>query len=56
MLMSGKAALVTGAANGIGEEIANLFAREGAHVWLLDKEREKLERVVNRLREEGASA
>jgi 3-oxoacyl-[acyl-carrier protein] reductase len=54
MLMAGKAALVTGAANGIGEEIAKLFAKEGARVWLLDKERDKLERVVDGLRGDGA--
>jgi 3-oxoacyl-[acyl-carrier protein] reductase len=38
MLLEDKVALVTGAAAGIGEAIASLFAREGAHVFGVDKD------------------
>ena len=34
--LSGKTALVTAAAQGIGRETAELFAREGAQVWATD--------------------
>jgi NAD(P)-dependent dehydrogenase (short-subunit alcohol dehydrogenase family) len=34
--VAGKTALVTGAAQGIGASIAELFARHGAEVWLSD--------------------
>ena len=34
--LSGKVAAVTGAGSGIGQSIAELFARQGAHVHLLD--------------------
>ena len=34
--MQGKVALVTGAARGTGEQIARMFAREGAIVWIAD--------------------
>ncbi|MEW6255771.1 MAG: glucose 1-dehydrogenase [Pseudomonadota bacterium] len=36
MRLSGKSALVTGAASGFGAEIARVFAREGATVTLMD--------------------
>jgi 3-oxoacyl-[acyl-carrier protein] reductase len=38
MLLQGKVALVTGAAAGIGEAVARLFAQEGAHVYAMDKD------------------
>ena len=56
MLMEGKTALVTGAANGIGAEIARLFCEQGARVWLLDKDEKELKAMTNSLREQGAQA
>ena len=38
MLLDSKTALVTGAATGIGEAVARLFASEGARVFLLDRD------------------
>ncbi len=42
----GKRALITGAASGIGREIALQFALEGAHVYLLDVDADGLAEVV----------
>jgi 3-oxoacyl-[acyl-carrier protein] reductase len=56
MLMKGKTALVTGAANGIGSEIARLFCEQGARVWLLDKDGPQLKTLTDNLREKGAQA
>lgn len=39
--LEGKVALVTGAAQGIGEQIARLMAEEGAHVVVLDRPQEE---------------
>ncbi len=36
MRLNGKSALVTGAGSGFGAEIARVYAREGAHVVLMD--------------------
>jgi NAD(P)-dependent dehydrogenase (short-subunit alcohol dehydrogenase family) len=38
MLLNEKVALITGAATGIGEAVARLFASQGAHVFLLDRD------------------
>lgn len=44
--LSGASALITGAAQGIGEAIARRFAREGARLGLLDIQGEKLAAVA----------
>lgn len=56
MRLEGDVALVTGAAMGMGEAIARLFAREGAHVILADVNAEKGEGVAEEIRREGGSA
>jgi 3-oxoacyl-[acyl-carrier protein] reductase len=44
-MLSQKTAVVTGGAQGIGREIALLFAREGADLALLDRDAEALEKT-----------
>lgn len=50
-----KIAFVTGAASGIGEQIARLFAQQGAHVILADISPEGVERVGAEMRASGGS-
>jgi 3-oxoacyl-[acyl-carrier protein] reductase len=52
-VIRGKKALVTGAASGIGRSIALALAREGADLFLLDNNAEKLSRVVDEARAHG---
>ncbi len=48
-LLEGKAALVTGAARGIGRAIAEVFVEHGARVALADKMFEECKQVVNEI-------
>ncbi len=50
-----KIALVTGAGSGIGEQIARLFAQQGAHVILTDIRGDAAERVASEIRSTGGS-
>src|SRR5579859_5113042 len=50
-----KIAFVTGAGSGIGEQIARLFAQQGAHVILADIRPEGVERVGAEIRASGGS-
>ena len=54
--LSGRRALVTGGASGIGLATAERLARSGAHVALNDIATEKLRAEVERLNREGLSA
>ena len=53
MKLENKVALVTGGASGIGEETANLFAREKAKVFIADIDGTKGEEVAKKIKEEG---
>lgn len=54
--LSGKHALVTGAAHGIGEGIARLFASQGASVAVVDIRKEAAARVAQSIRQQGGNA
>jgi 3-hydroxybutyrate dehydrogenase len=56
MRMKDKVALVTGAASGIGREIAHAYAREGAKVAVADLKLDAAQAVVRELEALGASA
>lgn len=52
-ILAGRRAVVTGAASGIGRATAALFAEEGAHVVLVDRDRAAAEQVAARLSGHG---
>jgi NAD(P)-dependent dehydrogenase (short-subunit alcohol dehydrogenase family) len=54
--LSGKVAVVTGAASGMGRAFAQRFAEEGMKVVLADVEREALDQAVGELRSSGHTA
>jgi NAD(P)-dependent dehydrogenase (short-subunit alcohol dehydrogenase family) len=55
-LLQGQTALVTGASQGLGRVIAVRFAREGAHVVLAARSRERLEETAAEIEAAGGSA
>lgn len=54
--LSGKVAIITGAASGMGAESARLFAREGASLVVADIDESLGEQVVREISDEGGSA
>ena len=54
--VAGKAAIVTGAASGIGEVTAQVLAREGASVCVADVNAEGGKRVVEQIKADGGEA
>jgi NAD(P)-dependent dehydrogenase (short-subunit alcohol dehydrogenase family) len=54
--LTGKVAAVTGAGSGIGEAIATLFGRQGAHVIVIDLAPESAAQTVERIRGDGGRA
>ncbi len=54
--LSGKVALITGSSKGIGEGVARVLARAGAHVVISSRKGEECERVAQEFRDAGLSA
>ena len=54
--LSGKVAIVSGAANGIGKAISRRFAEEGAWVLVTDMDSERGGQVVEEIRSQGGGA
>src|SRR5262245_25071552 len=54
--LDGKVALITGAATGIGQAAARLFAEAGARLTLADVRGDELERTVAEVKKAGAEA
>jgi NAD(P)-dependent dehydrogenase (short-subunit alcohol dehydrogenase family) len=53
--LAGKSCIVTGAASGIGEAVARLYAKNGAKVSMIDFDSERLHRVATEMKSEGGT-
>ena len=56
MKLDGKVAMVTGAASGIGKEVARTFAREGAHVVIADLNLQQAQAAAEEIGKAGPKA
>ena len=54
--LDGKVAVITGAASGMGQATAELFAREGCAVAVTDVDGSAVERAAQQLVESGRTA
>src|SRR5262245_17421447 len=54
--IAGRAALVTGAASGMGRATAHLFADEGAKVAVTDLDKDAVQNVVDEIAKTGGAA
>ncbi|NLL51866.1 MAG: glucose 1-dehydrogenase [Peptococcaceae bacterium] len=54
--LAGKTVIVTGATSGIGEAQAVIMAREGAKIICVGQNKERMERVLNKISQEGGEA
>lgn len=54
--LNNKVALITGSSRGIGEEVAKLFAKNGAHVIVSSRRQEGVEAVAEKIRQNGGKA
>ena len=56
MKLNDKVAIVTGAASGLGKEIALTYAREGAKVAIADMNKDAADATANEIRAGGGQA
>src|SRR3954468_20902099 len=56
MRLEGKVIVVTGGSQGIGEALARRYAREGAGVAILNRDRPAGEAVASSIRDDGGTA
>jgi len=54
--LNNKIALITGASRGIGEEVAKLYAKAGAHVIVSSRRQEGVDAVAERIKADGGKA
>jgi len=54
--LKNKIALVTGSSRGIGEEVAKLYAKHGAHVIVSSRRQEGIDAVADKIRATGGQA
>jgi len=55
MIMKDRVVMITGAAQGIGKACADRFAQEGAHLFLIDIDKELVQKVALEFRNSGVN-